>query len=98
MRVGPRRFTSTAASSGESNDTVAAEWMTTSHAASAARPSSSSARPSVPTSPAIGVTRSATIGGEAVLAELLAQAVEGVVAEDLALGALLDRGAAARAG
>ena len=30
-------------------------------------------------------------GGEAVLAELLAQAVEGVVAEDLALGALLDR-------
>ena len=33
--------------------------------------------------------------GEAVLAELLAQAVEGVVAEDLPLGALLDGGAAA---
>ena len=28
IRVGPRRLTSTAASSGESNDTVAAEWMT----------------------------------------------------------------------
>ena len=27
-RVGPRRLISTAESSGESNDTVAAEWMT----------------------------------------------------------------------
>ena len=30
MRVGPSRLISTAESSGESNDTVAAEWMTTS--------------------------------------------------------------------
>ena len=34
MRVGPRRLISTAESRGESNDTVAAEWMTTSHEAS----------------------------------------------------------------
>ena len=33
MRTGPSRLTSTASSIGESNDTVAAEWMTMSHAA-----------------------------------------------------------------
>ena len=33
MREGPSRFTSTAPSRGESNDTVAAEWMTTSQKA-----------------------------------------------------------------
>ena len=31
MRVGPSRLISTAESSGESNDTAAAEWMTMSH-------------------------------------------------------------------
>ena len=38
MRTGPSRLTSTAVSSGESNDTVAAEWMTMSQDASSARP------------------------------------------------------------
>ena len=61
MRVGPSRLISTAESSGESNDTAAAEWMTTSHDASTARSSSDSPRPSVPTSPAIVVIRSAVM-------------------------------------
>ena len=70
MRVGPRRFTSTAVSSGESNDTVAAEWMTMSQDARAARPSSSRAE-------AVGADVAGDRGdplghhlGEAVLAEL----------------------------
>ncbi len=37
-RIGPSRLTSTAPSSGESNETVAAEWMTMSQLASTARP------------------------------------------------------------
>ena len=45
MRVGPSRLTSTAPSSGESNDTVAAEWMTMSQEASAARPGVVEAEP-----------------------------------------------------
>ena len=57
MRVGPRRLTSTAGSSGLSKLTVAAEWMTMSHEASAARPASSRPRPSRPTSPATTCTR-----------------------------------------
>ena len=40
MRVGPSRLISTAESSGESNDTAAAEWITTSHEASTARSAS----------------------------------------------------------
>ena len=89
MRVGPSRLTSTAPSSGESNATVAAEWMTMSHDASAARPASSRPRPSVPTSPAIdlrpaGRSSRRSLGS----AELGAQPVEGVVLEDLALDPL----------
>ncbi len=61
MRVGPRRLTSTAPSSGLSNDTVAAEWMTMSQLASVARPASSRPRPSVLTSPATADTRRAVI-------------------------------------
>ena len=60
MRDGPSRLTSTALSSGESNATVAAEWMTMSHEASTARSASSSPRPSVPTSPAMTWTRRST--------------------------------------
>ena len=60
-RDGPSRLTSTAASSGESKLTVAAEWMTTSHVARTARPSSSRPRPSTPTSPAMALSRRATI-------------------------------------
>ena len=61
MRVGPSRLISTAESSGESNDTAAAEWMTTSQVARTARSPSDSPRPSVPTSPAIVVIRSAVM-------------------------------------
>ena len=63
--------------------TVAAEWMTTSLAARAARPSSSRPRPSCPTSPAHGPDPAGHLGGEAV-AELGAEAVEAVVPDDLA--------------
>ena len=52
MRVGPSRLISTARSSGESNDTVAAEWMTTSAVAHSARCSSLKPSPSELTSPA----------------------------------------------
>ena len=57
-----------------------------SQAASVARSASSRPSPSVLTSPAIAVTRRATIAsnGSARVAELGAQAVEGVVLEDLA--------------
>ena len=57
MRVGPSRLTSTAVSSGESNDTAAAAWITTSHDANTARSSVDRPRPSVPTSPEIVVIR-----------------------------------------
>ena len=52
-RAGPSRLTSTAPSKGASKLTVAAECTTTSQPARVRRPSSSRARPSVPTSPAI---------------------------------------------
>ena len=98
MRLGPSRLTSTAGSSGESKDTVAAEWMTMSQDAEGG---------------AAGVVEAEPVGadvagdrrdpsgdqlGEAVLAELLAEAVEGVVAEDLALGPLLARWRVGRGG
>ena len=57
IRVGPSRLISTAESSGESNDTVAAEWMTMSQPPSTARSASARPSPSVPTSPAIVVIR-----------------------------------------
>lgn len=59
MRIGPRRFTSTALSSGESNDTLAAEWMMVSHDANVAASSGDRPSPSVPTSPATIEIRSA---------------------------------------
>ena len=86
MRVGPSRLTSTAPSSGESKLTVAAEWMTMSQAAQRG--------------PALVVEAEAVaadVAGDDLhpagddarrrpsLAELGAQAVEGVVAEDLPL-------------
>ena len=86
MRVGPSRLISTAESSGESNDTVAAEWMTMSQLARTSRSASARPRPSVPTSPATVVMRAPgpVVEGGAVLG---AQAVEGVVLEQLALDA-----------
>src|SRR4051812_9040379 len=60
MRVGPRRLTSTAPSSGESKLTVAAEWMTMSQDARTAASASSRPSPSVLTSPAITWTRRST--------------------------------------
>ena len=80
-RAGPRRLISTAWVKGASKETVAAEWITTSLAASAARPSSSRPRPSCPTSPATAWTRRATSGAKLV-AELGPEAVEAVVADD----------------
>ena len=61
MRDGPSRLISTAESSGESNDTAAAEWITVSQLAKIARSVSLSPRPSRVTSPAIVVTRPATV-------------------------------------
>ena len=85
MRLGPSRLTSTAPSSGESKATVAAEWMTMSQVASAARPASSRPRPSA--AHVAGDDRDPAVdhGVELGAAQLLAQAVEGVVAEDLPL-------------
>ena len=82
-REGPSRLTSTAVSRGASKATVAAECTTTSHEASTSRPSSSRPSPSRPTSPATAPRRAATTCVEAV-AELVAQAVEAVVAHHLA--------------
>ena len=78
MRVGPSRLTSTAPSMGASKLTVAAEWMTMSQLAQIARSLSSSPRPSVLTSPP-----AFDVGPESVLAELVDQAMERVVAEHL---------------
>ena len=89
-RDGPSRLTSTAASSGESKATLAAEWTTTSQAARASRPASSRPSPSRATSPATAPRRAATWRVEGV-AELGAQLVEAVVAQDLALGPLRRR-------
>jgi hypothetical protein len=61
IRVGPSRLISTAESSGESNDTAAAEWMTTSQEARTARSASDRPSPSVLTSPAMVVMRRAVI-------------------------------------
>ena len=61
MRTGPSRLISTAESSGESNATAAAEWITVSHVANSARSVSFRPSPSVLTSPPIAVTRRATI-------------------------------------
>ena len=85
MRTGPSRLTSTALSSGESKLTVAAEWMKMSQLATARRPSSSRPRPSIETSPEIATTRRAVISSKALgPAQLAAQSIERVVAEDLA--------------
>ena len=65
MRVGPRRFTSTAESSGESNETAAAEWITMSHVASTARCSADNPSPSVLTSPLIVLMRRSVISANA---------------------------------
>ena len=95
-RLGPSRFTSTAPSSGASKLTAAAEWMTMSQLAS---------------SPAAGVVEaepvSSDVAGDGreppvdlvskLRAELRPQAVEAVVAQDLASGALGRRLALARA-
>ena len=92
MRVGPSRLTSTAASSGESKLTVAAEWIDGVAAwPGLCRPSSSRPSPSVPTSPAIDLHPPGDQLVELGLAaDLGAQPVEAVVAEDLPLGPLLD--------
>ena len=60
MRDGPSRLISTAESSGESNDTAAAEWMMVSHDAQTARSSSFRPSPSRVTSPETVVIRPAT--------------------------------------
>ncbi len=94
MRTGPSRLTSTASSMAESNDTVAAEWITMSHAAEclAAR---------VVEAEAVGahVTRDdRDPPGHLVVeraAEDRAEVVERVVAQDLALHPLCRRGATA---
>ena len=89
MRVGPSRLTSTASSSGESNDTAAAEWITVSHDARTVWSASERPRPSVPTSPVTTVRRRARSSSQRLgPAQLGAQAVERVVADDLALDAL----------
>ena len=88
MRVGPSRLISTAPSRGASKATVAAEWITMSHVASMARSASSRPRPSVPTSPVMTCTRRAVISAKPSLAELAAEAVEGVVLQHLALDPL----------
>ena len=97
MRIGPSMLTSTAPSSGESKATVAAEWMTVSQAASAARPASS--RPESVGADVAGDRAHPARGhlGEPVLAEVGAQPVEGVVLQDLPLHPLVDRRALARA-
>src|SRR3954471_19094650 len=61
MRVGPSRLISIADVSGESNETVAAEWMTMSAVAKIARSPSLRPSPSVPTSPAMVVIRRSVI-------------------------------------
>ena len=60
MRDGPSRLISTAESSGESNETAAAEWMMMSHEAKVARSMSFRPSPSRVTSPATVVIRPAT--------------------------------------
>ena len=52
MRIGPSKLTSTALSSGESKETLAAEWMTMSHDANICASLGESPSPSVLTSPA----------------------------------------------
>ena len=95
MRVGPSRLTSTALSSGESKATVAAEWITMSQPASVGP---------------VGLVEAEAVGADVAgdrahtarrhLVErrarpsVGAQAVEGVVAEDLPLDPLRGGGAA----
>ena len=88
MRVGPSRLISTAESSGESNDTVAAEWMTTSQEAKHGAMLLRTVRGRrVPTSPVIVVIRRAVISANdsGPSAQLGAEAVEGVVLQQLPL-------------
>ena len=68
--------------SGASKETVAAEWMTMSLAARAARPASSSPRPSWPTSPGTAWTRRATSAAKSSPSSV-PEAVEAVVPDDL---------------
>ncbi len=85
MRVGPSRLTSTAASRGESKETVAAEWMTMS-AGGERGPTL------VVEAQAVGADVARHRGdppvdrGLELVAPGLAEAVEGVVAEDLPVG------------
>ena len=96
IRDGPSRLISTAESSGESNDTAAAEWITVSQLAKIARSASFRPRPSRVTSPAIVVTRLGDVGEVvAALLALGAQPVERVVLEDLAFGASCGAGSLA---
>ena len=87
MRVGPSRLISTAESSGESNDTAAAEWITTSHEASTAR--SASFEPEPVGADVAGDRRDPPrrhlVERLGTLCALGAQAVEGVVLQQLAL-------------
>ena len=94
MRDGPSRLISTAESSGESNDTAAAEWMMMSHDAQMARSASFRPRPSRVTSPATVVIRPATAVSKSAPC-ICAQPVEGVVLEDLLAGPLGGGGALA---
>ena len=95
MRTGPSRLTSTASSIGESNDTVAAEWMTMSHDAERL-----AARVVEPEAVGADVTGDDRDPPRHLLVEAArparAEAVEGVVAEDLPLHPL--RGRARRPG
>ena len=95
---GPSRLISTARSSGESNDTVAAEWMTTSAVAKIARSCVGQAEPVARlTSPATVTIRraviSANVSVEVGRTALFAEAIERVVLEQL----LLDAGRCGRA-
>jgi hypothetical protein len=91
MRVGPIRLTSTARSMGESKLTVAAEWMTMSQPPAARAPASVEAE-AVGAHVALDDLHPAghQLVERGLAAELVAQAVEAVVLEDLASGALLD--------
>ena len=94
MRDGPSRLISTAESSGESNDTAAAEWMMVSHDAQTARSSSFRPSPSRVTSPETVVIRRGDHRVE-VGSVLGAEPVERVVLEDLLAGPFGGAGALA---
>ncbi len=96
MRVGPSRLISTAPSRGASKATVAAEWITMSHVASTARSALVEAEAVGPDVAGDHLHPPGGHLGEALAAELGAEAIEGVVLQHLALDAL--RGARPLAG